>query len=190
MNGSDYKSNSEKYTSRSIKLGELKSHLSNDTYNTLKNLLDSLEFDEFDILLDAYSRNFSKKKYMYEPFMPDHTSLQNSEADKYLLKIDELEHKLREFQKSHNSQLDQFNKLQIELLTAMDSKEKLASQLKLQHAQNKELKLQNQKLSSKIQQNKIDEKVPEYVQGVKAKLHQDDKDFTAMSYNWAIAGIL
>ncbi|EIH3785388.1 hypothetical protein LGK69_001495 [Escherichia coli] len=190
MSGSDYKSNSEKYTSRSIKLGELKSHLSNDTYNTLKNLLDSLEFDEFDILLDAYSRNFSKKKYMYEPFMPDHTSLQNSEADKYLLKIDELEHKLREFQKSHNSQLDQFNKLQIELLTAMDSKEKLASQLKLQHAQNKELKLQNQKLSSKIQQNKIDEKVPEYVQGVKAKLHQDDKDFTAMSYNWAIAGIL
>lgn len=67
MSGSDYKSNSEKYTSRSIKLGELKSHLSNDTYNTLKNLLDSLEFDEFDILLDAYSRNFSKKNICMSP---------------------------------------------------------------------------------------------------------------------------
>ncbi|HBP4752542.1 TPA: hypothetical protein L5111_000001 [Escherichia coli] len=122
--------------------------------------------------------------------MSEDLSPPNNEADKYLLKISELEDKLREFQKNHKLHSDQINKLQIDLLTAMDSKEKLASQLKFQHAQNKELKLQNQELSSKIQQNKIDEKVPEYVLGVKAKLQQDDKDFTAMSYNWAIAGIL
>ena len=190
MSGSDYKDNSEKYHSRDIKLEELKPYLSNNTYNTLKKVLNSLNFDEFDILFDAYSRNFSKKKYGHEHIMSDHTSLQNSELDKYLLKIDELEHKVREFQKIHNSHSDQIEKLQMDLLTAIDSKEKLASQLKLQYAQNKELKIQNQKLSSKIQQNKIDEKVPEYVLGVKAKLQQDDKDFTAMSYNWAIAGIL
>ncbi|WP_240730902.1 hypothetical protein [Escherichia sp. E4385] len=190
MSGSDYKSNSEKYTSRSIKLGELKSHLTNDTYNTLKNLLDSLAFDEFDMLFDAYSRNFSKKEYKYAPFMSDHTSLQNSEADKYLLKIEELEHKLREFQKNHNAHSEQMEKLKMELSNEIESKEKLVSQLKVQHIKNKELQFKNQELSSKIQQKKIDEKVPEYVQGVKAKLQQDDKDFTTMSYNWAIAGIL
>nr|WP_244586197.1 hypothetical protein [Escherichia coli] len=141
------------------------------------------------MLFDVYSKYFSKK-YNCEHINPERTSLKNSEIDDYISKITKLEHKVRELQKIHNSHSEQMEKLNEKLLNEMESKKKLASQLDFQHAKNNELKLQNQELSSKIQQNKIDEKVPKYVQGVKEKLQQDDKDFTAMSYNWAIAGIL
>lgn len=47
-----------------------------------------------------------------------------------------------------------------------------------------------EELSGKVQQNRIDEKIPSYVDGVKDKLKLDDKHFILMSYIWAGSGIL
>lgn len=60
MAGSNWKDNSEEYISRIIKLEELKSYLSDSVYNDLKKLLNSLKFNEFDVLFDVYSKYFSK----------------------------------------------------------------------------------------------------------------------------------
>ncbi|WP_206780496.1 hypothetical protein, partial [Escherichia coli] len=59
MAGSNWKDNSEEYISRIIKLEELKSYLSDSVYNDLKKLLNSLKFNEFDVLFDVYSKYFS-----------------------------------------------------------------------------------------------------------------------------------
>ena len=189
MSGPDYKIDNENYVSRRVKLDRLRLFLSESTYDTLKDLLDSLEYDEFDILFDTYERKFSKIKRSYN-IINDDPSLTNVNIEKYTSKITDLESQLHEFQNIYRSHSEQIAKLNADLLSALESKEILTSELKKQHIQNKDLTIQNKELSSKIQQNKIDEKVPEYVQGVKVKLQQDDKDFTAMSYNWAIAGIL
>lgn len=54
----------------------------------------------------------------------------------------------------------------------------------------KQLNSRVEELSGKVQQNRIDEKIPSYVDGVKDKLKLDDKHFILMSYLWAGAGIL
>lgn len=53
----------------------------------------------------------------------------------------------------------------------------------------KQLTSRVDELSGKVQQNRIDEKIPSYVEGVKDKLKLDDKHFILMSYLWAGAGI-
>ncbi|CAD5354070.1 protein of unknown function [Enterobacter cancerogenus] len=52
------------------------------------------------------------------------------------------------------------------------------------------LSRENESLKSKIQQDRIDDKIPSYVQGVKVKLQQDDQYFSKLSYNWARGGLL
>lgn len=54
----------------------------------------------------------------------------------------------------------------------------------------KQLTSRVEELSGKVQQNRIDEKIPSYVEGVKDKLKLDDKHFIFMSYIWSGFGIL
>ncbi|WP_395279128.1 hypothetical protein [Enterobacter bugandensis] len=56
---------------------------------------------------------------------------------------------------------------------------------KIQHLENTNIELQSQ-----IQQTRIDEKIPSYVDNVKSELGLDDNHFMTMSKVWAIAGCI
>lgn len=48
---------------------------------------------------------------------------------------------------------------------------------------------ENKELRSQVQQQRIDEKIPTYVNDVKSDLASDDKHFILMSIIWSIAGV-
>lgn len=59
------------------------------------------------------------------------------------------------------------------------------SMKKIQHLENINVDLQ-----SKVQQERIDEKIPTYVNNVKSELGSDDTHFIRMSIIWAVAGVI
>ncbi|MGU3522153.1 hypothetical protein ACLBW2_03520 [Enterobacteriaceae bacterium C23F] len=168
------------FRTRRIKLEGIKQYIPESIFNSLLEFLNSRNYSMFDNMFQAYAPPHLRDVYQFE----------SSDSEISALRIKDLEMKVAESRAISKSLHEKIEKLEIDLGSALGSKQRISDQLKTQANKNRELTEQNQELLSKIQQKKIDEKVPEYVQGVKEKLQQDDKDFTAMSYNWAIAGII
>ncbi|KJX00795.1 hypothetical protein RZ87_05765 [Enterobacter roggenkampii] len=164
--------------------------MSSDTYEVLLNLLNSRNYSQFDQVINSYDISSSSREYFSNIPGPHGNVVRYPEVESSYSLIKDLERKVAESVATSDKLYEQIAKLELELRSTLDSKEKISLQLKNQHNKNRDLFEQNQELLSKFQQKKIDEKVPEYVQGVKEKLQQDDKDFTEMSYNWAIAGVI
>ncbi|MCK7150940.1 hypothetical protein L8O47_08495 [Enterobacter roggenkampii] len=177
-------------SSRRVKLEDAKIFLPESIYSTLLSLLEIKAYNEFDNLFYSYLPKHLNIKNPLEKYTSNNTSIQFEDSEMKSLRLKELEMSLAEARALSKNQFEQISKLEIDLDFALNKKDEIESHLKAQIRKNKDLIEKNQELLSKVQQKKIDEKVPEYVQGVKEKLQQDDKDFTAMSYNWAIAGII
>lgn len=178
------------FNSRRYRLERARNFISSDTYEVLLNFLNSRNYSQFDQVLNSYDISSSSREYFSNIPGPHGNVVRYPEVDSSYSLIKDLERKVAESVATSDKLYEQIAKLELELRSTLDSKEKISLQLKNQHNKNRDLFEQNQELLSKFQQKKIDEKVPEYVQGVKEKLQQDDKDFTEMSYNWAIAGVI
>jgi len=177
-----------KIASRALKLAEVKRAIPLHMYERLSTLLEEKKFADFDRLINNF---FSERQASADSFRRPYGNLiQGTETELYDLKIKELESIIEKAQIECKDQSEIISGLKESFISAGKKIEILTSQIKEKEALNGELRKQNHNLQSKIQQNKIDEKVPEYVKGVKAKLQQDDKDFTRMSLTWAIAGIV
>ncbi|WOZ76065.1 hypothetical protein [Kosakonia sacchari] len=177
-----------KSASRRLKLEEVKEALPLSVYEKLSYLLEEKNILEFDRL---FNRRLPLRSPSSESYISSFASSSpNPESESYEIKISELEFKLEKARSAYESQHKITSSLEKDFIIASKKIEELSSQIKEKEAANVELWKQNHNLQSKIQQNKIDEKVPEYVKGVKAKLQQDDKDFTKMSLVWAISGIV
>lgn len=189
---SDSKENNDnEFKSRRYRLEAAKRYISDDFYKILLNALNSRDYDQFDTIINSFDITpTSREYYHYNTSGLNEGTIRYPESEFSSSRIKDLERKVAESLVISNKMNEQIAKLELELGSALDSKEKISAQLKNQNNKNRELLEQNQELLTKVQQKKIDEKVPEYVQGVKEKLQQDDKDFTAMSYKWAIAGII
>lgn len=178
------------FNSRRYRLERARNFISSDTYEVLLNFLNSRNYSQFDQVINSYDISSSSREYFSNIPGPHGNVVRYPEVDSSYSLIKDLERKVAESVATSDKLYEQIAKLELELRSTLDSKEKISLQLKNQHNKNRDLFEQNQELLSKFQQKKIDEKVPEYVQGVKEKLQQDDKDFTEMSYNWAIAGVI
>ncbi|MCK7339434.1 MULTISPECIES: hypothetical protein [Enterobacter] len=178
------------FNSRRYRLERARNFISSDTYEVLLNLLNSRNYSQFDQVINSYDISSSSREYFSNIPGPHGNVVRYPEVESSYSLIKDLERKVAESVATSDKLYEQIAKLELELRSTLDSKEKISLQLKNQHNKNRDLFEQNQELLSKFQQKKIDEKVPEYVQGVKEKLQQDDKDFTEMSYNWAIAGVI
>ncbi|EKD5159215.1 hypothetical protein OR235_002752 [Enterobacter cloacae] len=178
------------FNSRRYRLERARNFISSDTYEVLLNLLNSRNYSQFDQVINSYDISSSSREYFSNIPGPHGNAVRYPEVESSYSLIKDLERKVAESVATSDKLYEQIAKLESELRSTLDSKEKISLQLKNQHNKNRDLFEQNQELLSKFQQKKIDEKVPEYVQGVKEKLQQDDKDFTEMSYNWAIAGVI
>lgn len=177
-----------KIASRALKLAEVKRAIPLHMYERLSALLEEKNFADFDRLINNL---FSERQLSADSYRrPYENLIQGTGSELYDLKIKELESIIEKTQIECKDQSEIISGLKESFISAGKKIEILTSQIKEKEALNGELRKQNHNLQSKIQQNKIDEKVPEYVKGVKAKLQQDDKDFTRMSLTWAIAGIV
>lgn len=177
-----------KIASRALKLAEVKRAIPLHMYERLSALLEEKNFSDFDRLINNL---FSERQLSADSYRRSYENLiQGTGSELYDLKIKELESIIEKTQIECKDQSEIISGLKESFISAGKKIEILTSQIKEKEALNGELRKQNHNLQSKIQQNKIDEKVPEYVKGVKAKLQQDDKDFTRMSLTWAIAGII
>lgn len=165
-------------------------YLSDNIYKVLLNLLNSRTYNQFDVLFNSSTPTHLRDVFNISSTITNEPLLHYQDSDLHSKKIKKLEMQLSEHRDICEQLHKHIAKLEIDLGSALDSKEKTSTLLRNQTNKNRELSEQNQELQSKIQQKKIDEKVPEYVQGVKEKLQQDDKDFTAMSYKWAISGVV
>lgn len=177
---------------RRIKLEELKRLLPVKIYEHLNYLLIEKNLEEFDVLLNT---TLERIGYRDGSFQNEAESDLNNEKSKEfakesLLRINDLEEKIKSARLDWVEKNEIIQQLKIELANIIEEKLAISSERKQLYTENLELRKSNTELQSQIQQNRIDEKVPDYVKGVKKKLQQDDTDFTAMSYNWAIAGII
>lgn len=179
-------------STRRIKLKKYQSLLTEKNVNHLNYLLMEKNYNEFDKIIDSSLDGIKQVVAFYNK---NNESMLNDEQSKdiflvYTTKINELEKKLDAARFEWKENKETINQLEIELASIFEEKIDISNSLKSLIAENAELQKNNSELQSQIQQNRIDEKVPDYVKGVKKKLQQDDTDFTAMSYNWAIAGII
>ncbi|WP_238556083.1 coiled-coil domain-containing protein 30 [Dickeya sp. NCPPB 3274] len=104
-----------------------------------------------------------------------HPSLEE-ENKKLKLKISDVENDLS-IAKSERNVL--FSKMRGHIDTISSQEERIST-----------LERENKELIEKSQQNRIDDKIPEYVLSVKEKLNSDDRFFIDMSNNWAFYGAL
>ncbi|EOZ9293730.1 hypothetical protein ACQYD5_002936 [Serratia marcescens] len=81
-------------------------------------------------------------------------------------------------------------KLTIENDSLRKSIERLAAENEIIKENLKIIQNENLELKNKHQQNRIDEKIPDYVKDVSQKLDIADKFFSDMSRNWSIAGLI
>lgn len=177
-----------KAASRKLKLEEVREILTLSEYKKLSTLLEQKNLDEFDRFFDRFIHRRPASSSSYIP--PYAKVVQNPEPELYERINSDLELQLEEAQNAYKSQNELISSLEKQILSTANKIELLSNQSKEKDHKIAELMKINHNLQSKIQQNKIDEMVPEYVKGVKAKLQQDDKDFTKMSLIWAVSGIV
>ena len=90
---------------------------------------------------------------------------------------------IKELENRHETLSEGFKKI-------IDEKNELVSEKRILIHEKKQLEIDNNELKKQSQQNRIDEKIPDYVVDVSQKLDTADLFFTKMSRNWSIAGVI
>lgn len=176
------------YSIRRDKLTENIEELTQKQISTLYNLLEHSDFYQFDKLFSLYKLlNRTAKR-------PSKTDDESHEPEEHLLETKKhskiLQHQLHSAFKKIDDQTISINELLSEKEALVSEKGSLINTMSKLEDKLSNLNRENESLKSKIQQDRIDDKIPSYVQGVKVKLQQDDQYFSRLSYNWARGGLL
>lgn len=184
------------FHSRKIKLSLLKSRIPLSVYETLERILDNDDFTEFDrqihLIKEHYNKNTDELLIDNNDDIEDrdkwtiHTLL---EENQNLVKDREwISERASQTDKENRKLLSAYEGTKLELHRARNQIELNEKNEKKKDDEIKKLNSQIEELRGKVQQNRIDEKIPGYVDGVKEKLDKDDDYFIKMSNRWAIAG--
>lgn len=183
------------FHTRRIRLSLLKNRIPLSVYETLERILENNDFTEFDMQLELIKEHY---KNSTEELLSDNIDLDDRDKLTIHTLLEENQNlvKDREWISEKASQTDKENR---KLLAAYEATKldlhRARGQIQLNETiekkkddEIKKLNSQIEELRGKVQQNRIDEKIPGYVDGVKEKLDKDDDYFINMSNRWAIAG--
>jgi len=180
---------------RKQKLLRCKDKFTNKQLNSLNHDLESNNLSQFDSSFKLYKQINEITNSTHEQIDKDEDIQDNIKINAN--QIEMLNHKLNLALKDLKNQRLTINELLSEKEMLVSEKEMLVSEKASLIEMSKELSdkimslnKENEGLKSKIQQDRIDDKIPGYVKGVKEKLQQDDKYFSNLSYNWARTGLL
>lgn len=163
--------------------------------DTVENYLKSKNIDN-KIIEDLPSRNSnikSEKKhyngYLYQKETSDYSYFEDK-IDKWKSLCHDLENKntnlieqLKNLKESHDDMRRKHNILIKEIQKIETERSSITEEIHILTSENNELK-------NKFQQERIDEKIPVYVEDVGRKLDDADQFFTTMSKYWSIAGFV
>ncbi|WP_347115693.1 hypothetical protein AAHB66_07245 [Leclercia sp. S52] len=162
-------------------------YLSLNERSYLKELLTNGEFKEFE-------------KYYWQTIRREKMQRTNKNDEFFIHKdfdINELtieKNELRERLRIFTSRLTALEESNSTLLIKNEHLENLNSEkdtlLEQTVSRIKQLELSNNELQSRVQQERIDEKIPGYVDSVKNELSSDDNYFIIMSQIWAVVGCI
>jgi len=160
--------------------------LSAEQFDYLLELIKSGQLGEFRRLYWEHLSQHKSKKEMSDSFKENNSIseyLNNKPEDKLILKkeINVLRKKLHNAEK--NLVINEAHSSNLEL--AMKKKD---SQLEYFRTKVNQLETSNNELLSRVQQERIDQKIPGYVENVKNDLGYDDEHFILMSKVWAAIG--
>lgn len=163
-------------------LESFKRFISDNDYEHLKDLIDQGMYAEYnDLVLQALSRKNNNKITLIND-RHESTSPSSRNIEALLERTNVLSNKIKNEQQLVSDLLKEKERFSNEL---SESK-------KTSNAQKEEIKKLNfeiTNLQNQIQQKRIDEKIPEYVDNVKSDLSSDDNHFIFMSRLWAVAGV-
>ena len=164
--------------------------LSRVEYDFLLSLINAEDFESFNqninqFLKKRYTNNIEIGIEGNESFIHNKSTIKNLSS-----KILKLEENLKSFKtKLDDSEYDN-NYLHLknkELESSVVEKENKINNIL---AKVKQLEASNSELMSRVQQERIDEKIPTYVSNVKSELGSDDQHFVLMSIIWSICGVI
>lgn len=180
---------------RRIRLMLFKNRIPLSIYETLERILDNNDLAEFDKQFELIKSHYEDS---FDELNIDEQTLDEREKWTIHTLLEENQNliKDREWISERVSLVDKENKKLTSIyenskLELHKIKSLLQTAGELENRKNEEIKKLNsqiEELRGKVQQNRIDEKIPGYVDGVKEKLDKDDDYFIKMSNRWAIAG--
>ncbi|MCW2105391.1 UNVERIFIED_ORG: hypothetical protein M2402_002559 [Rahnella aquatilis] len=182
---------------RKAKLSTIKNKLAPQSYYKLLHLLDIGNYEQFDYLMKRIKETQEDTPRSTALDLDDLASLEQEEWESNTSHDEDSSlYNERSWTSPRVSELEEENKKLTSIFVAYRNQlEKLTEQLKTSNIEQKDkdsaikdLNAQVIELRGKVQQNRIDEKIPGYVDGVKEKLDTDDNYFIKMSNRWAIAG--
>lgn len=170
-------------------------------YNELKKLIDAEIFSVFDDEMIRFLNKNSHKKNDDEISTENNIELENDMSFENIEENDFMDKQQKNVKEILHKRIAQITRklLESESLNTKIERDRMVLQHEIiairQQSSEKEEKIKQltsrvEELSGKVQQNRIDEKIPSYVEGVKDKLKLDDKHFILMSYIWSGFGIL
>ncbi|GEM_PF-1763042 len=170
-------------------------------YNELKKLIDAEIFSVFDDEMIRFLNKNSHKKNDDEITTENNIELENDMSFENIEENDFMDKQQKNVKEILHKRIAQITRklLESESLNTKIERDRMLLQHEIiairQQSSEKEEKIKQltsrvEELSGKVQQNRIDEKIPSYVEGVKDKLKLDDKHFIFMSYIWSGFGIL
>ncbi|MGT5871466.1 hypothetical protein ACRW6W_01675 [Escherichia coli] len=170
-------------------------------YNELKKLIDAEIFSVFDDEMIRFLNKKSHKKNDDEISTENNIELENDMSFENIEENDFMDKQQKNVKEILHKRIAQITRklLESESLNTKIERDRMVLQHEIiairQQSSEKEEKIKQltsrvEELSGKVQQNRIDEKIPSYVEGVKDKLKLDDKHFILMSYIWSGFGIL
>ncbi|WP_312997858.1 hypothetical protein [Leclercia sp.] len=170
-------------------------------YNELKKLIDAEIFSVFDDEMIRFLNKNSHKKNDDEISTENNIELENDMSFENIEENDFMDKQQKNVKEILHKRIAQITRklLESESLNTKIERDRMLLQHEIiairQQSSEKEEKIKQltsrvEELSGKVQQNRIDEKIPSYVEGVKDKLKLDDKHFIFMSYIWSGFGIL
>ncbi|MGG7447811.1 hypothetical protein ACQ3G7_17300 [Kosakonia oryzendophytica] len=158
--------------------------LSNEEYNNLRQLILRGRIEEFKYsLFDIIARN-SPEKLINDDITAKRTGLGSNYfnfTDLAKSQIQSLTSKLIENEEKLKTQENINSKIKTELIQKNRELEQVI-------IKSTNLETSNKELQSLVQQKRIDEKIPGYVDNVKSELSSDDAHFILMSKIWAGSG--
>ncbi|AWZ72016.1 hypothetical protein [Escherichia coli] len=153
-------------------------------------LFDLLKKGELDKFREYYWKLAQQEKMNYSDKAGDIFINENNKIDEL---IKEQKH-LREIMRSYTKRLLEAEESKATLHLRNENLEKLNSEkeaiIEQAVSRIKQLEASNSELQSRVQQERIDEKIPGYVDSVKSELSSDDLYFIKMSQVWAFTGCI
>lgn len=169
-------------------------YLSKVEYNFLLNCINDGDFKAFRDNLWHFFREAKLNKIDKEEASSEHNDFKKYKTDTFKIKklthdIDRIQQNLSEYMSrlSESEEVNSVLSIQNKALEKLSTEKDTLLNESLKKIKN--LEGINADLQSKVQQERIDEKIPNYVNNVKSELGSDDTHFIKMSIIWAIAGV-